>query len=140
MLKCKDCKFARKVPGSSHYMQCIRASTLIEDPEREMKESFPLNFDPRWAEDCTGFIEKGVNLKSMSKEDLLGLNLVFSLTIATIAENDFSAPGIIDEKGFLSKLKSYTQAYRRLKKEKGGSLRKWEKEDLIYIIELSWTI
>ena len=136
MLKCKDCKFSRKVPGSSHHMQCIRGSTLVLKPnERAIEKgwfTFPFNFDPIWAENCTGFVDKEICLKKLSRQELLILLQSFIGNL--MIHSDRGYKGVLDKEVFLSKISLFLSEYE--KKKKNGLT----KQDLIYIIELSWTI
>lgn len=73
MLKCKDCKFKRNVPGDTH-ISCVRSLNLLSGISNHGVKNgwfmYPYNFDPIWADFCTGYIDKSENLDLMSNEEL----------------------------------------------------------------------
>ena len=72
-LKCRECIHSRKVPGDTH-LSCNRPSVAVSGvSEHGLNKGwfmFPINFDPMWAESCTGFVSKDEKLEDYSKEEL----------------------------------------------------------------------
>ena len=63
MLKCNECRFKRDIPGDAH-VACSRPVCITYNVNEHGVEkgwfNYPLNFDPVWAEGCTGFAPKGM--------------------------------------------------------------------------------
>lgn len=71
MKKCYDCKYASKVPGSTHFT-CSKRAVLIgfNDYGRQSGWfNFPYDFDPIWLNECTVFFNKTDSIKNKGKEE-----------------------------------------------------------------------
>jgi len=92
MLKCNDCIFKKNVPGSAHF-SCSRSSTGVSNVNKHGVEKgwffFPFDYDPVWAEDCTGYISKETNFNEMEKEDLLKFLAIEIMKFKEMNEIDF---------------------------------------------------
>jgi len=73
MLKCLTCIHKKNIPGDAH-VSCDRPSTGVVNANQHGSDIgwffFPLNFDPCWAEDCTGYVSTSQKLEEKSKEEL----------------------------------------------------------------------
>lgn len=73
MLKCNTCIHKRNIPGDAHF-SCNKPSISVSGVDEIGVQRgyfmFPINFDPIWAEECTGFIDKYEDLNSISREEL----------------------------------------------------------------------
>lgn len=131
MLKCKDCIHRESVPGSAH-ISCDRGTATILNANPHGIASgwfmFPFNFDPAWAEECIGFVDKNIDITTLNRKELIE---IFAKEWITIME-------IKKQVGFLPiNLNKISVSLEKLKVKKGNTpLQETPMEDLREIIRL----
>ena len=75
-MNCQKCIFKENVPGSSHHIKCKRSGCMpFNVNDHGVKNGwfiFPFNFDPIWAESCSGYIPNNwEELTALEKSVLL---------------------------------------------------------------------
>ena len=139
MLKCKECKFARRVPGSSHHMECTRASSIVTNPNKRAIEkgwfSFPFDFDPIWGEECTGFVSSSINLEKLSLLDLKVMVRDFSGIMKFHSNKKWEYINPLKRGETVKKTLEFIEKYREM-----SSKEEITREDYEELVKFSWTI
>ena len=80
MLECNNCIYKRNIPGNTH-ISCARAGIqYFGVNEHGVKNGWfspPFNFDPVWADSCSGFTPTYLkDIKLLSRENLMLLYIL----------------------------------------------------------------
>ena len=59
-MNCYECKHRRSIPGNCHSQCANGEAKVVGNPHGVMNGWFwwPINFDPTWLQNCTGFEKK----------------------------------------------------------------------------------
>lgn len=131
MLKCKDCAHKVNVPGT-HHVSCNKATAVVDGvSDHGVKNgwfSFPLNYDPIWAEKCHGFLDNSKKIEDMDKDELAAVFRENFVLVAASMQTHFKQVSPFMASKFKQRLEAFQKAAERIGSR--GSIEAYTEEEL----------
>ena len=113
MLKCKTCVNKNSIPGDNH-ISCGRPSVSVAGVSQHGLDNgwfmFPINFDPMWAENCTGYVSKDEILENLTKEEIEKIFIFEVLWLKKLMDTNFSHVSIFSKDKLVKNLEAAQNA------------------------------